>query len=169
VNLEGPVPLSTAHVVDDFVCGVEALDRWIAVRAKPNQVSGASRTWVVLEGNRVVAFYASATAAIVREAAPKSMRRNQPDVLPAVLLSRLAVSKEFQGRGLAAALLKHFIVKALEVSERVGVRVMLVHVKDEAISSFYEKYGFTPSPLDPLTLLHLLPASSTNSKMGMDE
>jgi GNAT superfamily N-acetyltransferase len=77
-----------------------------------------------------------------------------------VLLSRLAVHNDHQGQGLAAALLKHFILKAFEVSERVGVRVVLVHAKEDGVKAFYEKYGFIQSPLDPLTRFQLLPHSS---------
>ena len=91
------------------------------------------------------------------------MRRNQPEILPAVLLSRLAVHSDYQGRGVAAALLKHFMLKAFEVSERVGVRVVLVHAKEDGVRGFYEKYGFIQSPLDSLTLLLLLPQSPTGT------
>jgi predicted N-acetyltransferase YhbS len=111
----------------------------------------------VLDSRDVVAFYASASSSILREIAPKPLRRNQPDVLPAVLLTRLAVGISYQGRGVAEALLKPFMLKAFEVSQRVGVRIVLVHAKDDVVKSFYEKYGFVSSPLDPLTLMHLLP------------
>ena len=157
MELLGPILLAGEHKVDHFRCGSESLDDWIRTRARGNQASGASRTWVVLEGQVVAAYYASASAAIIREAAPKAMRRNQPEILPAVLLSRLAVHSDYQGRGLAAALLKHFMLKAFEVSERVGVRVVLVHAKEDGARGLYEKYGFIQSPLDPLTLLLLLP------------
>jgi GNAT superfamily N-acetyltransferase len=156
----GPVLLAEEHDVDHFQCGSEPLDTWIKTRARSNQASGASRTWVVLGGQIVVAYYASASAAVIREAAPKAMRRNQPEILPAVLLSRLAVHSDYQGQGLAAALLKHFMLKAFEVSERVGVRVVLVHAKEDGVKAFYEKYGFTQSPLDPLTLFLVLPQSA---------
>jgi len=49
------------------------------------------------------------------------------------------------------------MLKAFEVSQSVGVRVVLVHAKDDAVKSFYERYGFISSPLDPLTLMHVLP------------
>ena len=160
MNLLGPVLLAEDHDANHFRCESEALDTWIKTRARSNQASGASRTWVALDGQIVVAYYASASAAVVREAAPKAMRRNQPEILPAVLLSRLAVHSDYQGQGLAAALLKHFMLKAFEVSERVGVRVVLVHAKQDGVKAFYEKYGFIQSPLDPLTLFHLLPHSS---------
>ena len=152
--------LAEDHDVGHFRCGSEALDTWIKTRARSNQASGVSRTWAVLDGQIVVAYYASASAAVVREAAPKAMRRNHPVILPAVLLSRRAVHRDYQGQGLAAALLKHFMLKTFEVSERVGVRVVLVRAREGGVKAFYEKYGFIQSPLDPLTLSHLLPHSS---------
>ena len=167
LELLGPILLAEEHKVDHFRCGSASLDDWIKTRARANQASGASRTWVVLVGQVVVAYYASASAAIIREAAPKAMRRNQPEILPAVLLSRLAVHSDYQGRGLAAALLKHFMLKAFEVSERVGVRVVLVHAKEDGVRGFYEKYGFIQSPLDPLTLLLLLPQSPTGTSTNL--
>jgi len=70
----------------------------------------------------VVACYASATASILRSSTPKRMRRNQPDEMPAILLARMAVDSKHNRRGLGAALLKHFMLKAFEVAESVGVR-----------------------------------------------
>jgi len=52
------------------------------------------------------------------------------------------------------------MLTAFEVSERVGVRVVLVHAKEDGVRGFYEKFGFIKSPLDPLTLFLLLPQSS---------
>ena len=66
------------------------------------------------------------------------MSRNQPDPIPALLLARLAVDIKHQCRELAEALLKHFLVKALEVAELVGVRVILVHAANAAL---YEPAG----------------------------
>ena len=52
---------------------------------------------------------------------------------------------------------KHFMLKAVEVAAAVGVRRVLVHAKDDDAKHFYEHYGFTESPVDPMTLLMLLP------------
>ena len=73
-----------------------------------------------------------------------------------MLLSRLAVDRDHQGKGLAAALLKHFLLKALEVSQHIGIRLVLVHAKDDQAASFYRHYGFQPSPIDDLTLMLLV-------------
>lgn len=72
------------------------------------------------------------------------------------MLARLAVDQRHKGNGLGAALLKHFMLKALEVAGLVGVRVLLIHAKDEDAQVFYSHYGFVVSPLDPLVMMMLL-------------
>lgn len=152
----GPELLTTSHDVDGFDCGNESLNDWLERRAPRNQREGSSRTWVVTDGTRAVAFYASATAVMARSEATSRAARNQPDPLPAMLLGRLAVDRHHQGKGLAAALLKHFLLKALEVAELTGLRVALVHAKDSQAAAFYRHYGFEPSPVDNLTLMLLI-------------
>lgn len=152
----GPLPLTADHEVEAFRCGDPVLDDWLRTRALRNQAEGASRTWVVLDGSTVVAFYASSTAVVLRSTAPGRAARNQPDPLPALLLGRLAVDERHHGGGLGAALLKHFLLKALEVAELVGVRLLLVHAANPAAAAFYEHHGFERSPLDELTLLLLV-------------
>lgn len=152
----GPDLLDAHHVLSGFDCGDAALDSWLIDRARRNQVQGSSRTWVVCGDGRVIAYYASSTAVVMRAAATKRAARNQPDPLPALLLGRLAVDRRWRGHGLGAALLKHFLLKAMEVSELTGVRVLLVHAKTAAAAAFYRRYGFEESPIDDLTLMLLV-------------
>ena len=153
----GPALLRSDHVIDGFDCGDVALNDWLTRRARNNQDSGASRTWVVTDDDaRVVGYYASSTAVVLRSAATKRAARNQPDPVPALLLGRLAVDRKHQGQGLAAALLKHVLLKSLEVAEVTGVRVLLVHAKDKQAAAFYLHYEFEPSPIDDLTLMLLV-------------
>jgi GNAT superfamily N-acetyltransferase len=152
----GPELLRPEHSIEGFDCSDSTLKWWLANRARHNQIENSSRTWVVTDGERVIAFYASSTAVVLRTAATKRAARNQPDPLPAVLLGRLAVDVRHQGQGIGAALLKHFILKSLEVSQLTGVRVLLVHAKDDDAVAFYRRYGFEQSPIDDLTLMLLV-------------
>ncbi len=156
----GPALLTSEHVLTGFDCGKPALNDWLVRRALRNQSASTSRTWVIteVETGQVVAFYASSTASILRSSTPKTFGRNQPEELPAILLGRMAVDTKYQGHGLGAALLKHFMLKAHEVAETVGVRLVLVHAKDEVARNYYEQYGFVESPIDPMTLMMLLRA-----------
>ena len=155
-KLVGPELLTADHALEGFECGDEALDRWLVDRARRNQLDRSSRTWVVSVDGRVVAYYTSSAAVVLRVDATKRAARNQPGPLPAVLLGRLAVDRRHQGLGLGAALLKHFIVKSIEVAELIGVRVVLVHAKDPAAAAFYDRFGFEPSPIDGLTMMLLV-------------
>lgn len=158
MRLRGPELLGPDHVLEGFDCGTPALNEWLVRRALANQRSGASRTWVVTDDEigSVVGYYSSATASIIRSAATKRAARNQPEDIPAILLARLGVDRECAGQGLGKALLKHFIIKALEVAAVVGARILLVHGQDEEARSFYVHHGFEPSPIDDLTLMRVI-------------
>jgi GNAT superfamily N-acetyltransferase len=157
----GPTLLTREHTLDGFDCGEPALNDWLARRALGNQAATTSRTWVVIDEptGMIVAYYASSTASVMRAPAPRRIAQDQPADLPAILLGRMAVDSRHQGKGLGVAMLKHFMTKAIEVSENVGVRLVLVHAKDEQAKDFYQHYGFTESPIDPLTLMMLLPCT----------
>lgn len=152
----GPELLRPDHVIDEFDCGDEALNRWFTSKARHNQAEGASRTWVVTDGRQVVGYHASSTAVVMRSAAPTRGGAKPARPLPAILLGRLAIDVKYRSLRLGAALLKHFIVKSLEVAQIVGVRVLLVHAKNDEVAGFYRRYGFEPSPIDDLTLLMLV-------------
>jgi len=73
-----------------------------------------------------------------------------------IVTGRLAVDRRHCGRGLGTGLLKHFVSKALEVAQSIGVRVLLIHKKDDQAKTSYRHFGFIESPLDPFVLMVLL-------------
>ena len=52
--LSAPKPIGTNHHIGDFTSGVVSLDEWLKRRALVNQASGAARTFVVCEADKVV-------------------------------------------------------------------------------------------------------------------
>jgi GNAT superfamily N-acetyltransferase len=149
-----PTPLTPDHDLSSFSSGVPALDDWLRRRALANQYSGASRTFVAEDANRqVIGFYSLAAGAVAHALGTGPVRRNMPDPIPVVVLARLAVSVQFHGLGLGAALLQDAVNRCQRVAEHAGVRAMLVHALDEPAVAFYERYGFAPSPVQPRTLL----------------
>ncbi|RDS82845.1 N-acetyltransferase [Dyella monticola] len=153
MTLAAPEPLGPHHDVEPFQSGVETLDIWLKRRALKNQSSGASRTFVVCEGARVVAYYALAASAVTVDAAPGRFRRNMPDPIPVVVLGRLAVDQSQQGKGIGRALVQDAARRVLQAADAIGVRGMLVHALSADAKAFYERLGFDPSPLDPLLLM----------------
>lgn len=153
MTLTAPKPLGPWHDVEPFQSGVETLDTWLKRRALKNQGSGASRTFVVCKGARVVAYYALASSAVTVDAAPGRFRRNMPDPIPVVVLGRLAVDQSQQGRGLGRALIQDAGRRVVQAADTIGVRGLLVHALSADAKVFYERLGFDPSPLDPLVLM----------------
>ena len=154
-----PEPLASHHVLEGFRSGVESLDRWLLEHARPAAAANTARTYVVTdrEQERVVAFHALAAGAVELRVATARARKGQPKRhVPAVLLARLAVDVGVQGRGLGAFLLRDAMLRALSASERIGVRVLLVHAIHAEARAFYERFGFESSPSDPLNLQLLI-------------
>jgi GNAT superfamily N-acetyltransferase len=129
------------------------LGEYLRKRALANHVQGASRCFVTCRERRVVGYYALATSSAEHAGVPGKVRRNMPDPVPVILLSRLAVDRKEQGNGLGKNLLRDAIERCVGVAEQVGVRAMLVHALHEDARSFYARYDFEPSPTDPLHLL----------------
>lgn len=157
--LAAPRLLGPDDLLDQFDCGEPALNDWLRRRAKANQAGGASRTYVVMDGEgRVAGYYALAAGAIAARDAPGAVRRNMPDPIPMVVLGRLAVDRSWQGTGLGAALLRDAVERAVAASRAIGVRGLLVHAISEAAAAFYRRYGFIPLPDAPLILVLSLKA-----------
>jgi GNAT superfamily N-acetyltransferase len=148
-----PEKLSAEHKFSEFDSGEPVLDDWLRRRALNNQASGASRTYVVCVGRKVVCYYALSAGAIAHTHAPGRIKRNMPDPIPVVVLGRLAVDKAAQGKGVGTGLLRDAVLRTLQAAEIAGIRAILVHAISEAAKRFYEKYGFVASPVDPMTVM----------------
>ncbi|MCW5867434.1 MAG: GNAT family N-acetyltransferase [Candidatus Eremiobacteraeota bacterium] len=153
MNLSAPALLSTQHEIEHFFCGVPSLDDWLKRRARANQVSGASRTYVASENLKVVAYYCLASGALALSDAPGPLKRNMPDPIPMVILGRLAVDQNWRGKGLGVALLKDAVLRTKEAAGILGIRGLLAHAISNEAKAFYENYGFIASPTQPMTLL----------------
>ena len=154
LTLSAPQPLAATHSLDGFACGEATLDEWLKRRAMSNQLSGASRTFVVTDQNsRVFGYYAMAAGAVAHPMATSAVRRNMPDPIPVMVLGRLAVDHRAQGIKLGASLLQDAVNRAVVVSQNAGVRALLVHALHDRAKAFYEHYGFQSSPLHPMTLM----------------
>jgi GNAT superfamily N-acetyltransferase len=151
-----PRPIREDDDSSTFDSGEPSLDEYPRRRALPNDVQGASRCFVTCRDDRVVGYYALAAASIQHRAVAGRYRRNMPDPVPVILLSRLAVDRKEQGSGLGKNLLRDAIARSVAAAEIVGVRALLVHALHEQARAFYLKFDFEPSPSDPLHLLLLI-------------
>lgn len=151
--LSAPSALDGLHDLGPFSSGNDALDDWLRRRARANQISGASRTYVVADDRRVVAYYCLSSGALDLAEAPGAVRRNMPDPIPMAILGRLAVDRQWQGKGLGVALLQDAVLRTAQAASIMGIRGLLVHAISDAAKAFYEHHGFTASPRHPMTLV----------------
>ena len=148
-----PRPLAAGDTLDAFSCGEPTLDRWLRERARRNEADGATRCFVVCADNIVVGYYALAAGAVAHADAPGRVRRNMPEPVPVIVLARLAIDSGLQGRALGQALLRDAVRRVIAAADIVGVRAILVHALTERAKPFYGRFGFTASPVHPLTLM----------------
>ncbi len=151
-----PRPIREGDEKATFDSGEPSLDQYLRSRALANHAEGASRCFVTCRDGRVVGFYALASASVERSASSGRVRRNMPDPVPVILLSRLAVDRKEHGKGLGKHLLRDAISRAVQAADLIGVRAMLVHALHDDARAFYAHFGFEPSPTDPLHLLLLI-------------
>ncbi len=152
-NLRSPEKLNLSHQIKNFDSGNSQLDDWLKNRAIKNEIEGASRTYVLCADDVVIGFYCLANGSVFQSVATGKVRRNMPDPIPVMVIGRLAIDRSWQGKGLGRALLKDAILRTLQASEIAGIRAILVHAISENAKVFYEKCGFTVSPIDEMTLM----------------
>ena len=152
-TFEAPEPLTDGHDLAVFTCGEATLDDWLRRRARVNQASGVSRTYVLTRDSKVAGYYTLAAGAIAIAEAPGRVRRNMPDPIPMAVLGRLAIDQAWQGRGLGRLLLRDAILRTQQAAETIGIRGLLVHALSPAAKRFYESSGFRESPANPMTLM----------------
>jgi len=149
--------LAARHQLEGFDCGKPGLNRFLLLHALTNQRANSSRTYVALRGEQVLGFHTLVVGSVSREQAPERVRKGLArHPIPLMVLARLAVSCEEQGKGLGSGLLKDAIQRTMAAAEIAGIRALAVHAKDEEARSFYAHFGFVESPTDPLHLFVLL-------------
>lgn len=152
-----PQALEASHVLDGFDCGKPSLDDWLVRHARQAQVCGSAKTYVVCDGPRIVGYYSLTVGQIDTLEAPDRIRKGTGAYpIPVVILARMAVARQDQGRGIGVGMLQDAIRRTLVIAEQAGVRALLTHPIDEETSRFYLRFGFEASPAREQQLLLLL-------------
>ncbi len=133
-----------------------SLDDWLRERALASEGLSA-RTYVICaaaEPARVIGYYAISIAMEQRIALPNAkLRRGMPEQVPLLLIGRLAIDAQYQGRGVGTALLSDALQRCLAASDIVGARGVVTHAIDDDAVQFYQRRGFLLSPLGERVML----------------
>lgn len=157
MSLCAPSALEARHQLEHFDCGKPALNTWLFRHARQAQGSGSAKTFVVADDDRVVGYFSLTVGQVDTLEAPERIRKGMGQYpIPVVILARLAVSLQDQGRGIGFGMLQDAIRRTLLIAEQAGIRAMLTHPIDAQASAFYTRFGFIASPLSEQQLLLLL-------------
>ncbi len=149
--------LGPADPVEEFDCGLPALNQFLSRYAFVNQKANSAQTYVCCYQGKVAGFYSLAVGSVGPESAPprviKGLARH---AVPVMILACLAIDIHHQRKGLGRALLKDALLRTVQAADIAGVRSLLVHAKDDAARQWYESWDFEPSPTDPYHLFLML-------------
>jgi ribosomal protein S18 acetylase RimI-like enzyme len=159
--------LTASHDRQAFDCGVEPLNIFLRQTARQHAERGISLTYVLVETSQpeprpVCGFFALSLCQTKSEVFPPSEARKLPREVAAVRLGRLAVARTQQGKGFGELLLVAAMEKFLDIFRTVGGIGLFVDAKDENAKRFYEKFGFSPLPENPLQLFLSVKAIQEN-------
>ncbi|MHB8341923.1 MAG: GNAT family N-acetyltransferase [Mycobacteriales bacterium] len=145
--------LGPNHQLGGFRSGNVSLDRWLHGYALTSQQMDVARSFVLVEGGRVLGYFALTMGSVQRAEAPPALVRGLPGYpVGMVLLARLAVDARDQSQGLGALLLAEALRKAVTAGEVAAARLIVVDAIDEAAARFYAHHGFVAVRDHPLRL-----------------
>lgn len=143
--------LSGEHDIAAFRSGNQALDAWLHTHGWAAQQMDSARTFLLVdEADVVLGYFSLAMGSVRREDAPTRLVRGMPaHPIGLVLLARLAVQTDRQGRGLGGALLAGALRKAVAAGEAAAARLVVVDAINGAAAAFYTGHGFLAVPEHP--------------------
>ena len=151
-------PLDATHDRAAFDCGVTALNDFLRKTARQHREKGLSNTFVLLNEEApadILGFFTLSFLEVDATLLPPEHARRLPKTsrLPAAKLARLAIDKDFQGKGYGAILLADAVKRVMATArDSGGITGFFVDAKDEKARQFYLRFGFIPLQDTPLSL-----------------
>jgi GNAT superfamily N-acetyltransferase len=147
--------LAPGHDRTEFLCGVDALDRYLRQQAGQDVRRRVTSCFVARDvtTGRIAGYYTLAAGGIPLAEMPDSIAKRLPRYasVPVARLGRLAVALAYQGLKLGGALLWDAIDRAAR--SEVAVYAVVVDAKDEPAERFYRHHGFIAFASAPKTLI----------------
>ena len=149
-------PLGRQHGRTGFLCGTEALDRYLKQQARQDVDKRIAAPFVAVHqpDRRVLGYYTLSAAALTLADLPDDLARKLPRYpqLPVTLLGRLAVDDFTKGWGLGEHLLLDALHRSLAHAEQIAAMAVVVDAKDESAAAFYRHFGFITLQTQPSRL-----------------
>jgi len=136
---------------NSFSCGKPMLDNYFWHQAKQDVSKKLSACFVLTdkETNNIKGFYTLSSNSISNHSVPKSFGKRFPKSylsIPTILLGRLAIDENYQGKGLGKILLIDALKRCYDTSTVIGAFAVIVDPLDKEADCFYTKYGYIKLP-----------------------
>lgn len=143
------VPYKRSYLRDEFDCDKTSLNNYLLRNVTNDVNQGACTCFVILnDKSAVIGYYTLSSSSISKNEIPKELKgKIKYEDVPIILLGRLAIDKNYKGKGMGEKLLLDALIKCMTTAkESIGARAVIVDPLDEEAISFYKKYGFTLIP-----------------------
>lgn len=143
--------LDKKHNRSEFDCENEQLNNYLKTQAGQDVKRKLSVCFVLAdkETNGIYGYYTLSNHSIPLSCFPEPIKRKLPpsyDSIPTTLLGRLAVDRNFKGKGLGKLLLIDALRRSYELSKEIGSFAVVVDPIDREAELFYARYDFIKLP-----------------------
>jgi len=153
------VELAKVHKRESFECSHESLNNYLKLQATKETKRGLAKVYVAgNELDEVIGYYTLSSAELPRDSVPDKLLSKLPQSYsgyPAILIGRIAVTKNQVGKGVGGQLLVDAILRCVLHAESIGTSAILVDPIDGGAISFYEKFMFKQLPDSKRMLLKI--------------
>lgn len=140
--------ISETDDASQFVCDSKNLTDYLKNYALQNDRMNIAKCIVAMHEEIIVGYYTTSMKEISKEDLEKKDVRGLPGYpIPVILLGKLAVHSDYQGKGIGKSMLKKIFQAAIKNVNDEGVpafRAIVVDTREGSknAASFYENFGF---------------------------
>ena len=149
-------PLGRQNDRGAFLCGADALDRYLKQQARQDADKRVAAPFVAVRrpDMRVLGYYTLSSSVLALADLPDDLARKLPRYpqLPVTMLGQLAVDRTTMGMGLGKHLRLDALNRSLAHAHQIAAMAVVVDAKSEEAARFYGHYGFKPLQAQPRRL-----------------
>lgn len=152
--------LSGTTDLTGFSCGRDKYDEYIFGEAHEDQKERVGQVWLFYHNDKLVGYVSLAMSQLDKNQHQKLGGITGHGHIPGLLLGQMARHKEYRGKGIGLQMINWVIGQAVELSERIGCRLIILQSEDDKVEC-YKDAGFVLIPKSNrkknIMFLNLLP------------
>lgn len=127
----------------EFDCEEQSLNNYIQRYARQASDDDIAQTHVLFdtENKKIISYYSTCNYAVQKDSLASWFKVSVKEI-PATLIARLAVDKNYKGRGYGGLTLVEALKQIKKMSKLTGIKVIIVDALNEKAVSFYKNFGF---------------------------